>query len=322
MQLQKALNKYLQHLEQRDCSRHHLNTVRSRLTHFIRPRAVRDVASVTRRELHTYMRQLKSGRADATMAGYVATHRAFWKYCKKRKWTAKNPAKKLKSYSYDPIRRRAAPERDVQAVIDALPHFVAARQNNPRDLRDALIVSLSIDSGGRLGELRSLRKSDMRAAIAAPRIAENGRATYHVAASGKVGDVTLRFFQETADLAAAWLAVDTHPAGAWLFHNLRDGSPLRRHSVSRAFNRLCGFAGVTVFRSHALRKRNVTRIIRETGHTRAGQHYANHRSQETTIRHYSDVTGDDVDDAAARLASSRRDHRAAPEIERLFGLKK
>ena len=204
MKLSEAIGKYVRYLEKQQFSESHLNTVKSRLGHFEKRHPDYQVEAITREELRQYFKKLGVGRAEATMAGYAATHRAFWKFAKKKKWIGKNISKKMKGYSYDPVHRRAAPERSVRAVASSVGKFVNHRNNNPRDLRDGLLVSLAIDSGARLGEMRSLQKHAVRRALAQPTLAENGQAVFHIIGNGKTGGSHLRFFNGT--MAERWAA--------------------------------------------------------------------------------------------------------------------
>lgn len=314
MKLQDAVAKYVEHLEGRNLSDRHVETVVSRLNRFVLPskefpadRRERDVSTIGRDELREHFRRLKAGgRSDGTMAGYTSTHKAFWNYLKRKRLITKKPSRKLKKYSYDPVHHRSAPAENVQKVIASLSDFVNHRNQNPRDVRDALAVSLVVDCGGRLGEVRTLLRRDLEVALAQGRVTGNGRIVYSIVGHGKTGASALRFFSETADLAHLWLKVDPWPNATYVFVNTRTGELLHRTRFTQAFERVCQFAGVPIFRSHALRKRNVTDILRLTGDLKTGQLYANHKSPEVTTRHYDDIYKEDVDDAAAKLASQRR----------------
>ena len=90
------------------------------------------------------------------------------------------------------------------------------------------------------------------------------------------------------------------------------------------------------FRSHAVRKRNISQIL-TIDDPETAQRYAGHKSLETTLRHYKDIHEDQVHEAAAALAESWRDPRPHlhggklrgqkatgldDEMRRLFGLGK
>jgi integrase len=318
--LQAAYDLYIAALKEDQASAAHLKTVRYRLLRFIEERADQDVKSVTRAELGNYFSGLRQTRADGTMAGYTSTHRAFWRWCKKEGLVEKSPAKKLKSYKYAPVKRTSAPVDDIQKVAAALPAFVAHRHNRPRDIRDALFVSLSLDCGARRGAMGQLRRADVERALERGRRAENGRMVYEVWINrGKTGAALLEFFDETAALFRQWFAVA--PAGAEFVFVNEGGEPVHPCTLGLCFVRVCRFAGVPPFRAQAVRKRNVTDISRLTKNPEIAQRYAGHSSLETTLEHYKDKLEDEVREAAADLAARRRgDVDAHQVISKLFGV--
>jgi integrase len=324
MKLQAALVAYLRHLENAGASETHLLTVRSRLRQFIDTCPETAVSAITAQQLQAHFRQLRDGRADATMAGYASTHRAFWNWCAAEGLRPDSPAANLKRWDYSPVRRRAAPENDIIQVANSLAAFADRNNKDPRDVRDALAVSIAIDGGGRLGEIRSLKKNDLRQALIRPVAVDGDREAFLVIGYGKTGDAPLIFFNETAVFARAWLEMDPQPTSTWVFYNLRTGGLLRSPSLSRAFARVCEFVGVPVFRSHAIRKRNVTKIIGATGNIKIGSLYAGHKNSATTIRHYNDVDEEMVIAAASRVAASRRPSASPGDdlAAQLFGGKK
>lgn len=319
MKLKFALSAYIHNLEDEGSSSAHLATVGYRLRPFVEEHSDMDVIDVSARRLQKYFRRLRDGRADATMAGYASTHRAFWSWCVGEGLITESPAANLKHWSYGPVRRRAAPEQDIITVAASLSRFVS--NGHPRNLRDALTVSMAIDCGGRIGELRSLKKNELRAALIRPAHGSAGRDAYMVVGVGKTGDAPLMFFNETADLARLWLEIDPQPVSVWVFYNLRNGELLRGPSLSRAFARVCDFAGVPTFRSHALRKRNVTNIISATGNVKMGQMYAGHKSSQTTLLHYNDIAEEQVIAAASQVAARRRQATNGDQLAaRFFGI--
>lgn len=306
LSVRSALDLYLDDLRERQCSLVHIRTVAWRVGLFVRGREERPLSSITRAELSEFFIELKESRADGTMAGLTGSHKAFWKFCLMKGWIEVNPADKLRSYKYAPRVRRAARPDDVATVAAKLFEFVDHRGRRHRDIRDALFVSLSLDCGGRRNSMLKLRRSWVEAAMRRPRVADNGRLFFEITARrDKTGSSQLVFFEETAQLFELWLPLMPPNARDRVFVNLNTGVLLKPDSVSKAFTRVCEFAGVPTFRSHAVRKRNGSDIRFHQDPVTA-QHYLNHSSLETTLRHYTDVAEDDVGNAAAALASRRR----------------
>lgn len=334
MLLSDALARYIAHLIECQWSEAHIRTERDRLSRFIfghaktrtpvlQSRADREITSITKGELARYFIALCSGRADGTMAGYTTTHRNFWKFCKIQKWVPENIAEGLRKYSSDPQVRQPAPEDDVQRVLACLDAFVKRRDFHPRDVRDALLVSLSVDCGKRLGAMCNLLRADVESALQYPRKLKNGRSVYQVVVNrGKTGAVHIEFFEETAELFRLWFKVNPWKS-QWVFVNIRTGEQMIRNSVGRSFVPVCGFAGVRPFRSHAVRKRNVSEII-EMADAEVAQRYAGHSDVETTLRHYKEKKPVAVLNAAANLANQRRGEMVDEEAElaKLFGIKR
>ncbi len=307
MLLSDALSRYVAYLKECQFSEAHIRTVEWRLNRFVKTRPDRDVKSITRTELAEYFIELREGKADGTMAGYTTVHRSFWKFCKKRRWIDKNPAKKLRSWPNEPQVRQPAPEADVKKVADALRGFVERRDQRPRDVRDALLVSLSIDCGGRLGAMCNLKRSEVLRALERGQVAGNGRVVYVATVNqGKTGAAHMEFGEETADLFRLWFRVMPKWETDRVFLNLVTGEPLIRNSAAKAFVQVCKFAGVPAFRSHAVRKRNVTVVMKELADAETAQRYAGHRDLDTTMRFYKEQVDSDVLDAAAELAERRR----------------
>lgn len=310
LSLEEAVGRYVADVESRQCSTAHIRTVRHRLGRFLRGREgmqLRDSAA----ELNSYFRELReAGLASGTLAGHKGTHLAFWRWCAGRRWCSAKAADVLRSrsnrYSFRPVRSRAANAADFAAVVACLPSFAAHRGWRARDVRDAALVSLVVDSGKRRGEVWSLRRVDMVRALERPEPLGGGRSVYHVEShDGKTGPVSVRFYDESATLLRRWM--ELLPAGAvYVFVNLRTGVQLREDALHLGVLRVCEFAGVPKFRFHAIRKRVVTDVISATGDYKIGQLMAGHADERTTQRYYNDVQQSVVDAAAGALAARFR----------------
>lgn len=325
--VKKAISVYLRHLAENQASAAHLKTVTWRLNRFAAGREKRSVTKLTRMEVAEFVVAYAEGRADGTVAGMVTTLRAWFTWLKKRKLTSKNLGKNLKRPRFDPVVRTAAPSNHIHAVTRCLPAFVAHRDQRPRDVRDALLVSLSLDCGGRLGSMADLRRSEVEKALkSGGSLAADGRRVYRVISRGKTGSIALEFCEETADLFRLWFTLSPPTTADRVFvslsvNHLPQGTPLRRETATKAFARVCEFAGVPTFRAHAIRKRNISDII-ATNDAEVAQRYAGHRDLSTTMLHYREKSADQVRNATAQLASSRRsDIDFDEEMGKLFRVK-
>lgn len=318
MLLTDAIAAYLDDLRERQLTAVHIRTVSYRLHRFAKTRPPgQTIGQLTRGEIAAYFIKLRDGKSDGTMAGYTSTHKAFWKFAKRQGYTNTNLGKRLKKYSYKPVVRKAAPADDLATVLAKLNEFAWHRNGRIRDIRDALLVSLSLDAGARRAAMWGLRRSDVERALRKPKRAKNGRIVYLVNAYiNKTGTTTLVFCQETADLFQLYFERAPYTRLDLVFYSLTTGEVMKPASLSRAFDRACKFAGVPVFRSHAVRKRNGSTIINELHDLSGAQLYLGHEDITTTTTHYR-TPEDAAGEAAAELAARRRGQRDAL-VEQFF----
>ena len=321
---------YIEYLENEGLSDRHIETVSSRLHVFIYPTSdypddLRDmpVNKVVFRDIHQFFRTMrKCGRAEATLASQRSTQISFWNWCIKQGYRENNPAAKLKRWSSDPVVRRAAPAADVEMVLSSVEVYAAHRRYQPLDVRDALLVSFLGDNAGRLGEALDVRMAALKTALNSPKPLEDGGVCYHLPGFGKTGSTDLVFFDTTARLGHRWIQFGYK--SEFVFCNLKDSTRLTNSGASKSFTRICNWAGVPIFWSHALRKRNITDIIRMSGDWKVGQVYAGHSDITTTMKHYNDFERDRVDSQAYNLSNKRRNLNTSAEItelERLFKIR-
>lgn len=303
MKLSVAIGRYLDHHQGNGSSNRTVDTVRWRLCKLSSFAGDAPVKKVTKSTLISYFDSLiDSGVSDGTLAGHKSTVRAFFNWAKKRGLIKKNPAKVLSSkrfsFSYSPVKSKPAPVDSFQAVVSALPSFAAHRGYSRRDVRDALLVSLAVDSGARKGELCNIRRADVLHAVT------NEEGVYHVQSRGKTGAATIRFFEATASLCRLWLTMlpDTH---VWLFSSLHSGERLKTGSLTKCLKRVCVFADVVPFGFQSIRKRNIVDTIQVSGDPKVAMLLAGHKDVRTTQRHYNHVEGGAVDAAAGELAQRR-----------------
>lgn len=317
-----AVAAYLADLQERQCRSVHIRSVRSRLSHFSRKFGDRTVGTLTRADIAQHLNNLENERTQGTMAGISATHRAFWTWCHKQNWTDVNLGANLRRYDYTPSVRTAARPDHVEALVAAIPRYIDRRRGmhyHAHDIRAGLLVSLSLDSGARLGEMANIRVADVLQSLERPHWTQEGPA-YVVGSQGKTGSAKIVFFDQTAQLFTRWF--EHLPQGAaFVFCNLETGRKMDRNSLSRLFPRVCKFAGVPSFRSHAIRKRNICDIVDEDGFA-AAQDYAGHSNIQTTRRHYYQANHERTVLAAAKMNQRRRESALeADQMANLFGLK-
>ena len=310
MKLQEAFNQYLLHLESQHYSKSHITRVDQRIGAFTRgPKQDTNIIQITNEDIHQHFIDLEdAGLAIGNLAGYKSAHRAFWRWCLDNKWITQNPSDVLLAkqhiYSFEPVHHCAADEQDFQTVIDALPSFMAHRNYNPRDVRDALIISITADSSARRGEIWKLRREHTERALNKGKLLANGRTVYKVNVKGKTAPFTIRFFDESADILRLWLNIMPKTA-VHLFVSPRTGKRIRLDYMADAFKRICKYADVPTFRFQAVRKRDVTDMIQMSGDQKMGQLYAGHKSPRTTSIYYNDIKKSTVDKAASELANQR-----------------
>ena len=310
MKLKSAQKRYLHFLSTRNHSDRHQQTVRYRTTRFISFTGNLQLKSINKHDLSDFFKTLEdTGSSRGTLAGYKSTLKAWFNWLRKKHHLKKNLSKQLTgsqfNYSYSPVKSTAVPIAHLKRVIDCLPSYLEERGCRPRDLRDVSLVSLCIDSGARRGELRNIRKVDITRSLQEPAYTTNGQTIYHTHSHGKTGHALIRYFPETAVYLHDWLEY-IPPRSPFLFINLNTGRRLQPDSMRLALKRICQFAEVPTFLFHAIRKRNITQIIRLSGDQKVGQIYAGHSSSTTTQQYYNMVQNQYVDDAAAQLSQQLR----------------
>lgn len=311
--LDEALQTIVERMQLKQLSASSIEIMQYRVGRFIKEvGGNRLVSSVTHKELSEWSTGLrdKYGLADATLAGYRSTHTTFWRFCLGKGWTDILASRYLKRYSFDSDQDKAAHPEHMKKVIDNLMMYAAHRSFRSNDVRDALAVSFCIDSGARLGALWNLKIKDVKKAIEMPYVTD-GVETYLVQSISKSRGtrrtVSLKFHGETRVLFEMWFEYMPRPArNDFVFVSVKDGERLRRKSLSRAFERICNWVGVPIFRSHAIRHSNIEELIELTGDVELARLYANHADIQTTLKHYNKVKRKKVVKASAKMAHRRR----------------
>jgi len=315
MELEAAVSFYLSDMRERLLSLRTVESVSNRLDDFVSVAGRVLLVDVTKHDVHNYFVHLKHerGLADGTLASRKSTLRAFFNFAIKQRWVTyeQNPTQILidnhqHRYSFDPVHREPADIECITAVLDAIPKYLASSGYSERAVRDALIVSITVDSGGRRKAVWSIRRVDMIKSLDSCRLNRFKQKTYHVISNtGKTGSEYLRFYEDTANLARMYLNIQ-YTAAVWLFENPQTRRRYRIDYLQSSFKRLCDYADVPVFRFQATRKRNVTDVIEEGKDQKLGQSYANHRDIRSTQSAYNTITRERVDDVAGKLAAERR----------------
>lgn len=323
MKVRDGISLFLSDLERREVSPAHRKNTRWRVHRLCEPWLALEAEALTRRMITERVQHLETLYAEASVAGLVQAAKALFGFWARAGICAEPLGDHLRPRSFRSRTVKAAPGEVVARLGEAVPHFVRQREEHPRDVRDGLIVMLSLQSGARLSGIANLRRSDMLAALRRPYGTGSGRLAYHVPTRSKGRQVALIFYSETAELFELWERVRPRfPREAdRVCVSLKSGEALRSSSVSNAFNRLCAFAGVPVVRSHAIRHRNVTDILRAGADPKVAAVYAGHSSEAVTMAHYRHVVGGEVEDAMARVLARRQDETAFQEgMDGLFGL--
>jgi integrase len=321
MQVKAAAHLYLTDLEAAGWSTKHIESVNGRLSRFSKQYGGIKLDAVSRDHIQQFFDDLEAaGLAMATMAGYKATLRAFWRWLRAEEHTVNQPDAILSSsrhsYDYTPVQSQPANAEDFQTVLNRLDEFAGHRDYRDRDVRDAALLSVAVDSAKRRGELWRMRVRDVQRALERPDVMASGP-VYRISSRGKTGQATITFFEESAVLLRRWL--EMMPDGAsFVWCNTRTGQRLRPESLSLAIVRICKWSGVTPFRLHAIRKRDVTDVIAAAGDPKVGQLLAGHKDPRTTQMHYNQVEQSRVDALVGALNQGRRGPKKGDDLANDF----
>lgn len=324
MNINQAINAYLFELELQEASVSHIRLTVWALSRFARhvgeDRLVSDLSQI---DLVRFVRDVRQVNGDkyslSSLNDLVAILKSFAKWLLAEGLHDENVAIRLKRKVVKTKRSRLADEDHLQRVIASFADYMAAHRRL-NGLRDVLIVSFSNDSGARRGEIHRLTVTAVNRALQHPRRYRDGTVVYHIDSAGKSGEVILRFFERTAGLFRQWLEVRPAAKTDMLFVNSK-GQPIHVRTITASIERICRFAGVPVFRTHAVRHRIITDVIKSGGSVNEAQNIANHASPRTTAENYLHLTNEDADIALARVHRMREKHVSeSEEIAKLFGV--
>jgi integrase len=242
---------------------------RQRLAPFLETYGHKSIDELTRGDVNAWLATLKGrGYARATRAGYQQALKKFLKEAARAAGVV-SPAAHVTVEKFMGREPKAPPEADVQAALALAWRWLwqPLRKEKPdagelRRVLDGAVYVLSLETGARRGELVSLRRSDVVAALRAPD--EHG--VYTVLAEGKRGVVDLEFTDVAAAALSRWLAVRPPVRVDRLFTTSRKSRAANSTAAARyraltpeqmtdCFYRLCDAAGVPRHTSHPLRHR-------------------------------------------------------------------
>lgn len=311
MKLEKAYCVYLACKKENNISQASIDNVNDCVGRFVRLYSVAELKDVDRTAVHGHFVILREHRALAlgTLAKHKAAIRAFFNFCINRGWIENNPSdvllRKEHAYSFKPVHSRPAPKDSTETVVVILHEYARHRRHRFADVRDALLVSMTMDSGNRRGELRKVRRKDLARSLKNGRVLTSGAMAYRLSAMGKTAEAMIQFYDETADLARLTLSCLPDKA-IYVFVNSRTGKLLHEDSLRDSFNRICKYAGVERFGFQATRKRTVRDAIVMTGDMKSGQLIAGHSDIRTTMLHYNDIEEEEIEEIGSLVALKRR----------------
>ena len=266
-------------------SRYSIIHLRASLEPLVRALGNPEAEAVTFAGLRAYVDSLYLRYKPGTIKPVVGDIRQFFRWCRKRKWVRKNPAKRLRAPGSQLLASTAGnhtpPEENIRRLIrylsDSLNDLVyrdlfgnlcaappvewpyAARQT----LRDLFIVVFLHETGARAGELWRLSSRAMDEAVS------SGAETFRVISTGKTAAVALYFTPATAELWRVWQQIRPPGCDSYAVVGWKDGEPrpMSTETISRTIARQCKRAGVPPFRAHALRHAKVKRGTAAVGLT-------------------------------------------------------
>jgi integrase len=334
MILCEAIDRFLMLLKEKGGSEAHLKRTRHALMLVVERWGKAEVRTIKRGELVDFCHALrrKDGRAyaRASRAGIHRAIKSFFRWAEKKKLVEKNPAKKLPAYDYTPTRDRSIPAGELRKLMGAIEPLVARYRGSrakktayARDVRDALIVCLVLDSSGRRGEVNNIERGEAERALRYPVEVDflDGRGMKHkghvypISTWGKTDNAQLVMTERTAELLREWLRLT--PKAVWLFTSEKTGRAIDPRSINRAFEKLCKFAKIPTYHPHSIRKRNITDLARSAD-TQTASKVAGHKDINVTLKHYIMADGGRVQ-AAALMLNHEREGDNRPSDEDLLG---
>ena len=245
-----------------------------------------DLAEITYPDLVAWSEKLTLGYSVGSIRSKLIDIRTFFRWCAETGRVRFDVSRGLKLPRSRP-RDKAAKEDDYLIVVRCLAELLKDHvsrnvfgqfeivpgskwlmRSHIHVLRDLFLLVLLYETGCRAGEVAKLSTRAMNQALAHPAGSEESP-VYTIAVTGKTGVRYRSFTKVTANLWGLWCAVRPKHGGEYaLVKWKKAGEQAQRlcsDDVTRIVARRCVFAGVPVFRPHALRHAKAQRAKRLGG---------------------------------------------------------
>jgi integrase/recombinase XerD len=242
-------------------------------------------AAVTQTDILDYKAHLRTVQRwqAATVNRRLAALRKFFLWAKATGRIAENPTSSVKGVPAAPRAPKSLPKRDVDRLIRA-----AERSQNKRNIA---VLKMLRHTGLRVGELCSLRLSDIRT---------SERKGSVLVRSGKGDkDRTVPLNHDVREAVDAYLAVRPDSADDHLFIGQR-GEPLQTDGVQLIVRKLARHAGLQDVTPHVLRHSFAKQVLDQGADLATVSRLLGHERLETTAI-YTEPTAADLEEAVARL---------------------
>jgi integrase len=254
----------------------------------------------------------KGGLAPATIEGIKEALRVFFNWCVDRHIISHSPAAHLrrKKFSRYAGKRSMEPEHLMQMLAYA---SLAARAQNPIDIRDLALLAFTADSLARVGEVSALDVDSINF-----NKSFGADAVFEAHVDGKVGERFVSFSEQTALYMLDWLDVRPDVPSRSFFvaicrHHFRVqhprctacrvfGNRLTTNAIAQAFKRIAKRAGVEgKCNPHAIRHLGGI-VYAERAGIEVAQEKLGHTTIVTTRMHYIPHNRDRVRRETAKLS--------------------
>lgn len=248
-----ALNLYL---ERGVTERTQANDIQ-RIRPFLQQCGFKRLQDIQKSDLDNHFAAMEKRFSAASLSSYKQTFKAFFNWCVKSDEIAleKSPAAHLRVRRRNSARHKAANEKDVLKVINALTGRLECP--GPKLVRDLLAFRLAYEGGNRRKELATLPTQAMKLALRLPKVNSDGVVVYvALSGEGKLGRVPIRFTEYTAAVYRLWEEVRPKKSRHRVFIAVGGsfpGEPLTLDGFTSIFVKRCREFGVPIFRTHSLR---------------------------------------------------------------------